>query len=86
MSRQPCLLLLRQRIISHRCAVAILPLCRSRWLCHPLSPAAADGSGYEFLADSVLQVDKMNPQVKNTTPAVRWRGNCRGLVCIRHRA
>ena len=29
----------------------------------PPLPPAADGSGYEFMGDSVLQVDKINRQV-----------------------
>jgi len=36
---------------------------------------AADGSGYRFLADRVLEVDAINPQVaaRLLTPLGRWR-------------
>jgi aminopeptidase N len=35
----------------------------------------ADGAGYRFLADAILQVDKLNPQVaaKQVPPLGRWR-------------
>ncbi len=36
---------------------------------------AEDGSGYRFLADQILALDKLNPQVASrmTTPFTRWR-------------
>ena len=35
----------------------------------------ADGSGYEFLADAVLELDRINPQIsaRLLTPLTRWR-------------
>lgn len=42
---------------------------------NPLRFHAADGSGYAFLADRVLELDAMNPQVaaRLLTPLGRWR-------------
>jgi len=42
---------------------------------NPVRFHAADGSGYEFLADQVLALDAFNPQVaaRITQPLVRWR-------------
>lgn len=42
---------------------------------NPLRFHAADGSGYEFLADQVLELDAINPQVaaRLLTPMGRWR-------------
>ncbi|MCG8610886.1 MAG: aminopeptidase N [Pseudomonadales bacterium] len=36
---------------------------------------AEDGSGYEFLADQVIQLDALNPQIASrlVTPLTRWR-------------
>ncbi len=55
-----------------------------------LSARAADGSGYEFLADMVLKVDKLNQQVgKSHTKATGRAGSSKtgwlvvGLVCVR---
>ena len=35
----------------------------------------ADGAGYEFLADRVIELDKKNPQIaaRLLTPLTRWR-------------
>ena len=35
---------------------------------------AADGAGYRFLADTVLALDKINPQVAARLPARSKRG------------
>lgn len=42
---------------------------------NPLRFHAADGAGYEFLADRVLELDAINPQVaaRLLTPLGRWR-------------
>ncbi len=42
---------------------------------NPIRFHAADGAGYEFLADQVLALDAFNPQVaaRMTQPLVRWR-------------
>ncbi|SMF40643.1 aminopeptidase N [Tistlia consotensis] len=42
---------------------------------NPVRFHAADGSGYAFLAQEVLALDKLNPQVaaRLTQPLVRWR-------------
>ena len=42
---------------------------------NPLHFHAADGSGYRFLADRILELDALNPQVaaRMTTPLGRWR-------------
>jgi aminopeptidase N len=42
---------------------------------NPLGFHAADGSGYRFLADQVLTLDKLNPQVASrmVTPFSQWR-------------
>jgi aminopeptidase N len=42
---------------------------------NPLRFHASDGSGYEFLADRVLELDAINPQVaaRLLTPMGRWR-------------
>ncbi|EDP63674.1 aminopeptidase N [alpha proteobacterium BAL199] len=42
---------------------------------NPVRFHEADGSGYNFLADQVLALDPMNPQVaaRMTQPLVRWR-------------
>jgi aminopeptidase N len=44
-------------------------------LTKPANFHAADGSGYEFLADQVLAIDKFNPQVaaRMVPPLGRWR-------------
>ena len=36
---------------------------------------AADGAGYRFLAERILQLDPLNPQVASRllTPLTRWR-------------
>jgi aminopeptidase N len=43
---------------------------------NPLHFHAVDGSGYAFLADQVLELDGLNPQVaaRMITPLARWRG------------
>jgi aminopeptidase N len=47
---------------------------------NPLRFHAADGSGYEFLADRVLELDPINPQVaaRLLTPMGRWRRHEKG--------
>jgi len=42
---------------------------------NPIRFHAADGSGYDFLAEQVLALDAINPQVaaRMTQPLVRWR-------------
>jgi aminopeptidase N len=47
---------------------------------NPLRFHAADGSGYEFLADRVLELDASNPQVaaRLLTPIGRWRRHDKG--------
>ena len=47
---------------------------------NPLRFHAADGSGYEFLADRVLELDPINPQVaaRLLTPMGRWRRHDEG--------
>lgn len=44
-------------------------------LSNPANFHATDGSGYEFLADQVLEIDKFNPQVaaRLVPPLGRWR-------------
>ena len=43
---------------------------------NPLHFHAGDGSGYSYLADQILQLDALNPQVaaRMTTALARWRG------------
>jgi aminopeptidase N len=42
---------------------------------NPLCFHAADGKGYEFLANTVMEIDKFNPQVaaRLIEPLIRWR-------------
>ena len=42
---------------------------------NPVAFHAADGSGYAFLSDQVLTLDKLNPQVASraVTPFSQWR-------------
>jgi aminopeptidase N len=42
---------------------------------NPVRFHAADGSGYAFLADEVLRIDQLNPQIASRLcqPLVRWR-------------
>ena len=44
-------------------------------LTNPANFHASDGSGYEFLADQILEIDKFNPQVaaRMVPPLGRWR-------------
>lgn len=43
---------------------------------NPMGFHNADGSGYQFVADYLLQLDKINPQVsaRIVTPLTQWRG------------
>ncbi|WP_131782795.1 aminopeptidase N [Legionella gresilensis] len=42
---------------------------------NPRNFHASDGSGYEFLADTLIKLDKLNPQISAclATPFTRWR-------------
>jgi len=58
---------------------------------NPVRFHAADGSGYAFLADQVLALDPINPQVaaRMTQPLVRWRkfdaGRAQAMTDALHR-
>ena len=42
---------------------------------NPLHFHAADGSGYEFLADRIIELNKLNPQIASRllVPLTRWK-------------
>ncbi|MYM62458.1 aminopeptidase N [Pseudomaricurvus sp. HS19] len=42
---------------------------------NPVNFHAADGSGYEFLADRIIELNKLNPQVasRQLTPLTKWK-------------